>query len=839
MVRQLADWKMLTPNNEKLFGDIVCDENFDTGDWVDTKIPMSVVGSLYEAGKIGDVYFGRNMFYLRGFKREAKNHFAWHAMPENSPYKSSVWYRTEFEIDDKSTNSRWWIKFHGINFRAEIWINGKRIASETGCSGPYRQYDIDVTKWVRRYNKNILALKVTAQRHDELGLTFVDWLVTPPDDSAGLWQRVELCSTGKVSIKELYVHPILSDDLKSADVNFSCKLVNNSEEKFTGKLKIMLDEGQFVECNVNIEKFDEQIIDVKNTLFDENFSLWYPHDMGSQNLYTLFVCLQDENENEIDTSNVKYAYRKIESKINKFGAREFWVNKQKILIRGAAYVPDILLRQNPQKENIETDYVKLMNFNTVRLEGFLASDNFFDLCDRKGILVLAGWSCCTHWEKWEKWKPEDYHIAEESLKSQILRLRNHASLAAFFYGSDYPPVPKVERIYIDVLKEYAPNLVRISSAAKFPSPLTGESGVKMSGPYGFVPPSYWYNEEMNGVAHLFNAETCPDSSLPRYESAIKFLPQDERYIDSASWNFHCGVASFSDIETTVNGLEKRYGVSRGDFREFLQVGQIMGYECWRAMYEAYGRNFPDGTGVIGWMLNASWGKTFWQLYDYYLVPTGGFYGAQKACEHTHCQYSYDDGSIWAVNFTRSIREFTLTISIYDINSDVIYEEEYKVRLESGQRAKISTVEFDKINNDFFILHLDYGTATNVYWLTKKRDEFVKEHTKECWFYRPQTQYADLSPILSMPKAVMETEVKKDSRTAFINLKNTGKHFAAAVQLDFIKQDGDLFYPIAFSENLLWLAPGESKTVNAVILENPNISFDKLTLRVEALNSSED
>jgi exo-1,4-beta-D-glucosaminidase len=835
MLIPLSNWKILTPSNENLFGDIVSGEDYDVSNWLDTTVPMSVVGSLYEAGKIDDIYFGKNMSGLSGYKKGAQSHFSRHPMPADSQYKLPIWYRTEFEVNDKSTDNRWWIKFHGINFRAEIWINGKRIATETGCAGSYRQYDFDITKWLHRYNKNVVAVKLTAQSHDELGLTFVDWLPTPPDDSAGLWQRVELYSTGKIAIKDLFADPVLSGDLKRADVNFSCRLVNNTDEKFVGKLKVMLDEGQFVEIDVNIEKHDEQLIDVKGTVFDQNFSLWYPHDMGAQRLYALFTTLSDESGKEIDSSSVRYAYRKIESKINEFGAREIWVNKQKTLIRGAAYAPDILLRQDQQKENAEIDYIKAMNFNAVRFEGFLGTDNLFDLCDEKGILVIAGWSCCTHWEKWEKWKPEDYSIAEESLKSQLLRLRSHPSLALWLNGSDFPPVPKVEKIYLDVLKRYAPHLASASSAAKFPSAVTGESGMKMSGPYGFVPPAYWYNEEVNGVAHSFNAETCPDASLPRYESAIKFLPENERFVGSPSWNFHCGVSCFSNTETTNNGLEKRYGILRGDFKRFLQVGQIMGYECWRAMYEAYGRNFPDGTGVIGWMLNASWGKSFWQLYDYYLVPTGGFYGAQKACEQIHCQYSYDDDSIWAINFSPKTDDFPITITLYNKNSEIIYEEKRKIKLESGQKAKISTLQFDKIVDNFFILHLDYKSQTNTYWLSKKRDEFVKEHTRECWFYRPQTQYADFSAILTMPKTALRIESKEDPRTAEITIENTGDNFAVAVQMDFLTADGELFYPIKFSENLFCLAPRSKKTVKATILENAHITFDKLTLRVEALN----
>jgi len=857
MYKILEDFKLRKPDGAVLFGEDVCAENYDLSGWIDTKIPMSVVASLYEANEIGDVYFGKKMYDLDGFKKEAKDHFAWNPMSNDSPYRNPIWYRCEFENSDADEERRLWLKFNGINFRAEIWLNGKRIASEIGSGGPYEIYDIDVTEWICRRDKNILAVKVTAQRHDELGLTFVDWLPTPPDDSAGIWQKVEFYSTGAVAIKDTFVNPVLSDDLRSADVNFSCRLVNNGDKKFTGNLKILLDEGSSVECLVEIEKFDERIIDIKNELFDENFSLWFPHDAGEQPIYTLCVRLENTSQDLIDIAEIEYAYRKIESRINEFGSREFLVNNEKILIRGAAYAPDILLRQNHEKEEAETDYIKLMNFNVLRFEGFLGNDNIWDLCDKKGILVFAGWPCCTHWERWEKWKPEDYRIAEQMLKSQLLRLRNHASFAAWFYGSDFPPVPKVERIYLRVLENYAPNLVRISSAAKFPSVVTGESGMKMSGPYGFVPPAYWYNEEMNGVAHSFNTETCPESSLPRYESAIKFLPEDERFVDSPSWNFHCGVASFSNIEPTINGLEKRYGISRKNFKEFLKIGQIMGYECWRAMFEAYGRNFPNGTGVIGWMLNASWGKTFWQLFDYYLVPTGGFYGSQKACEDVHCQYSYDDDSIWLLNYEKKpgglpnlrgitqqlilmaekkFGEISVLISVYDKNSQIIYQEKLKKVVFRGQKVKLSNVKLNKIKDDFFILKIDYLGTSNVYWLTKSKDEFEKKHTPKHWFYRPQTQYADLSPILSMPKTFLETQVDSKDKESEIFVKNSGKYFAAAVQLDFLTENGELCYPIYFSQNLFWLAPNEKIKITAKIPAHSRFSFDKLKLRCEAANA---
>ena len=82
-----------------------------------------------------------------------------------------------------------------------------------------------------------------------------------------------------------------------------------------------------------------------------------------------------------------------------------------------------------------------MNLNTIRLEGKIEDDHFLDLCDRKGILVMAGWCCCDHWERWRNWKSEDHVVARESLRDQIRRLRSHPSVFDWLNGSDNPPPP--------------------------------------------------------------------------------------------------------------------------------------------------------------------------------------------------------------------------------------------------------------------------------------------------------------------------------------------------------------------------------------------------------------
>src|SRR6266496_6558279 len=94
----------------------------------------------------------------------------------------------------------------------------------------------------------------------------------------------------------------------------------------------------------------------------------------------------------------------------------------------------------------------------------------------------AGWCCCDHWEKWAQWDKEDEVIAADSLRDQLRRLARHPSVFDWLYGSDNPPPPKIEQMYLDVIKEVEwPNPYQSSATAK--KTPAGETGVKMTGPY--------------------------------------------------------------------------------------------------------------------------------------------------------------------------------------------------------------------------------------------------------------------------------------------------------------------------------------------------------------------
>ena len=111
-----------------------------------------------------------------------------------------------------------------------------------------------------------------------------------------------------------------------------------------------------------------------------------------------------------DFKRVKFALRSVTSELTPEGYRLFRVNGRPFLVRGGGWSSDMMLRQSPERLDAEFRYVRDMNLNTIRLEGKLETDEFFEKADQMGIMVMAGWCCCDHWEHWDKWKPEDYDL---------------------------------------------------------------------------------------------------------------------------------------------------------------------------------------------------------------------------------------------------------------------------------------------------------------------------------------------------------------------------------------------------------------------------------------------
>jgi exo-1,4-beta-D-glucosaminidase len=633
------NWQLQSSCEVKAVGDQISTAGFNIAGWHKVDIPATVVGALVTDKTYPDPDYALNLDSFPGMSHSNKQLFANMDMPEGSPFKCSWWYRTEFS-SPAGADKNVWLNFLGINYRANIWVNGQKIADTNDVAGTYRAYEFNITKFLKPGGANALALEVFAPEKYDLGITWVDWNPTPPDKNMGIWKEVFLTSSGPVAVRNPFVASKLDSEYKSAELTVSAEVRNASKESVKGVLHAEL-EGIILQQPVDLSGGESKIVKFSPEQFPKlklaHPKIWWPYQMGTPNLNT--ATLRFEIGKQVsDTASLTFGIREVKSELTDKGYRLFKVNGRRVLIRGAAWAPDLLFRWSSAKLDADLAYVRDMHLNTIRLEGRLDRDEFFDKTDKLGILVMPGWTCCDAWERWKHWEGDQNRVAAASLRDQITRLRNHPSVFVFLNGSDNPPLPDVEQMYLGIEKELEwPNPV-VSSASEQKTTITGESGVKMTGPYEYVPPVYWLADTQAGGAYGYNTETSPGPAIPLRESLEKFIPKDHLWPIDDVWNYHAGGERFTNVNVFTDGLSKRYGEATS-LDDYERKAQAMTYDGERAMFEAYGRNKYTATGVIQWMLNNAWPSLIWHLYDYYLVPAGGYFGTKKACEPVHVQYA--------------------------------------------------------------------------------------------------------------------------------------------------------------------------------------------------------
>ena len=157
--------------------------------------------------------------------------------------------------------------------------------------------------------------------------------------------------------------------------------------------------------------------------------LWWPYRMGEPSLHTL--ALEVEAEGGVsDRAQTRFGIREVTSELTDKGHRLFRVNGRPILIRGGGWASDMMLRRSSPRLRAEMRYVREMGLNAIRSEGKFESDEFFDLADEQGILVMIGWCCCDHWETWDKWDAEDRRVVRVSLTGNGRLQHLHLARAA-------------------------------------------------------------------------------------------------------------------------------------------------------------------------------------------------------------------------------------------------------------------------------------------------------------------------------------------------------------------------------------------------------------------------
>jgi exo-1,4-beta-D-glucosaminidase len=815
-------WALQSSAKISASGDALSRVGFSTAEWYRITVPNTVVGALVETGHFEDPYFGMNLRKIPGTSYPIGERFTLLPMPADSPFKPSWWYRIEFDLPARSGRS-FWLHLNGVNYRANVWMNGRRLASGDEIAGAFRRYELDVTHVAVAGGRNAVAVEVFAPQPEDLAFMWVDWNPTPADKNMGLWAEVSVTDSGPIALR--YPHVITKLDvpsLRNAHLTVTTEVWNATDQPVQGVVSGMIGEIQMSQP-VSLAPREHRRLrfspDDVPALTIRNPRLWWPYRMGAQELYTLK--LRAEVANVIsDVEEVRFGIQQYDSELTPQGHRLFKVNGQPILIRGGGWASDMLLRPaSTERLEAEMRYVREMGLNTIRLEGKLESDEFYDLADKHGILVMPGWCCCDQWEKWSQWDAEDYRVAPASLRDQLRRLRNHPSVFAWLNGSDFPPPAHVERLYLDVLRDLEWSKPVVSNATDEPGPVSGPSGVKMRGPYDYVPPSYWLTDTKHGGAFGFATEVGPGAAVPPLDSLKRMLPPEHLWPIDDFWRFHAGGDEFKDLKLFTGALEARYG-RPANVADYTRKAQALTYEGERAMFEAYGRNKYIATGVIQWMLNNAWPSMIWHLYDYYLRPGGGYYGSKKACEPVHVQYSYDDRSIVVVNeLQRELKGLKVSAQVLDLKLGSRFSNEATIDVAADGVARAFVVpKIPDLTETYFLrLALTDPTgspvSTNFYWLSTKEDVLDWEHTE--WYYTPTRSHADLTALASLPATTLAVTAQHEQRAeesvARVSVANTGQALAFQVHLKLVDANTrEEVLPVFWEDNYFALFPGERR-----------------------------
>ena len=394
--------------------------------WIPAQVPSTVMGVLGENTQIDKKQFDKGWTY-----------------------------RATFEMPELKEGEHALLDFDGISYRANVWLNNEQIADSATMFGPFRQFEYDVTKQIA--DDNVLKVEVFRAQPGEPNIGFADWNPRPLDESMGIFREVRIKTCGNVAVSHSAVRSrVNTETLKEAWITITTELKNLSDKPIKGTLKGIADESKF-SYPVELAAGETLRFVAPEEIHIKDPRLWWCHNMGQPELCDLHVEFV-ENDKVSDKEDVRFGIREIHSYLTDEGYRGYILNGKKVLLRGAGWTDELSLSDTPETNRLQLEYVRDMNMNTVRLEGFWgSSQNLYDLCDELGLFILVGWSC--HWE-WADYigapcddlyggilSKENIDLIARSFEDQVMWLRYHPSISGWLTVSGVPEQSRRPRIY--------------------------------------------------------------------------------------------------------------------------------------------------------------------------------------------------------------------------------------------------------------------------------------------------------------------------------------------------------------------------------------------------------
>lgn len=781
----------------------IASSQFNPSGWYSATVPGTVLTTLVNNGVYPEPLYGENN------RPEV--------IPE-SLARTSYWYRTTIEVPKSYKDHRVWLTFDGINYFAEVWVNGAQVGT---IRGAFIRGIFDVTSHVTPGQDAVVAVHVWPQPHPGTpyehtlrngigrnggisaidGPTFLctigwDWLPGIRDRDTGIWQKVYLSATGPVVVENPYVTtdlPLPKTD--SADIDVQATVENVTDQPVKGTLEGAIASIKFSR-DVELAPHSTQVVsfDARNTpaLHMKHPRLWWPNGYGEPHLYTLHLDFKTGKETS-DAQDVSFGVRKISYSVPGADTLTISVNGVPVFIRGGDWGLDEAMKRIP-RSRLETDIRlhKLANLNLIRnWVGQSTSEDFYELCDKYGIMV---WDEFFQPNPGDGPNPTDIPTYVANVRDKILRFRNHPSIILWCARNEGYPPPEIDAALRKVLAELDPS-------RRYQPSSTDGAGVRSHGPYNWRTPADFYTV----TDDYFKTETG-SVSIPTIESIHGMMPRKDWETIDDDWAEHDFAKGNSGSQMYRAIIEARYG-KIANLADFVRKAQMANYEAFRAMYE--GRNallFHPATAVITWMSNPAQPSFVWQIYHYDFDPMSSFFAVMHAAELQHIQYNQDNGELQVINNLPSpLAGATAHVAIYDMNGKLAAQHDTKVTAAPEAATNLGRVEFPAGLSAVYFLELQLHDSagkpisTNFYWIGSP------------------SHPDDLSALNQLPMVTLDAKAEQKSdhgmRRVTVTLHNPTSQIALMAHLELKRaKSGDRVLPVFDSDNYVSLVPGETKTI---------------------------
>jgi len=609
-----GDWQMVEGGEET--------DRLNTNwkNFIRADIPGSVHTALVEAGKIPDPTFGKNQMIAR-----------------EESYKT-WWMKKEFSRPENSANEK--LIFDGICNRSTVWLNGSKLGEHEGMfGGP----EFDIAHLIKEQNTLIVKLEGVPQEFQDGSIynnsswknTVVfnnvygwHYSIIPP---LGIWRSVRIYSQPEVIIENPFVS---TKDAKNGIMDLVIKL-NGSTEGWKGMLTATIAPENFIDPE-SVYYFEKEVTQSQGGLKEIHYQfaipdpkLWWPVDLGEQNLYKMHISFKPSNSTDEDIRSIIFGIRTIETAPlpgGPFPDKYNWtfiINKEPHFIKGTGWCTmDPLMDFSSERYDRVLSLAAMQHVQMLRGwgSGMPETDEFYDLCDRKGILVIQEWPTA-----WNSELTQPYDVLEETVRLNTYRLRNHASLAMWGAGNEtkYPftePINMMGRLSFE---------------------LDGTRAFHRGEPWGGSLHNYdvwWGNQHLDRFVNL-EADFFGEfglACLPVYESVQRYLPDEEKLIWPPDAN--SAFAFHTPIFNTAGGMYRltqyaNYFISKdAGMEEFIigsQLSQAVGI---RHTLERARTRWPYCTGALYYKMNDNQPAASWATVDWYGSPKIAHYIVQDAFE---------------------------------------------------------------------------------------------------------------------------------------------------------------------------------------------------------------